>query len=350
MQNRLNRRSFIRNTSIIASALAAAPHAAFAIHSKRAMVGEVVGHGELKYRIDKHWGLQDPSKIPVRNCHEMVQDSIGRIILLTDHTKNNVILFDKTGRVLNTWGTEYPGAHGLTLTREGSDDFLFLTDTVRHQVFKTDMNGKVLKKIDYPKESGMYADKKQFLPTEVAVAPNGDFYVADGYGENHVIQYDFHGNYIRHFGGKGLEDHQFDCCHGIAVDTRGGTPTLLITSRSTQEMKRFTLQGKYLETIAIPGCWICRPVIKGDLLYLAVLGTKSWWEYDGLVIVLDQNNNIISAPGAEETNHGINGLQNVVYDGRTFMNPHDVCVDDDENLYVPQWYSGNSYPVKLDRI
>ncbi len=73
-----------------ASLLSLAPHAAFAIHHRSPVIGEVVGHGRYKYRVDKHWGLQDPSKIPVRNCHEMVQDSLGRIILLTDHTKTNV--------------------------------------------------------------------------------------------------------------------------------------------------------------------------------------------------------------------------------------------------------------------
>ena len=327
-----------------------APHAAFAIHHKTPYVGEIVGHGKLKYRIDKHWGLQDPTKIPVKNCHEMVQDGMGRLILLTDHTKNNLIFFDKNGRVLNTWGTEFPGAHGLTLVKEGREEFLFITDTVRHQVFKTTLHGQILMTIDYPVESGVYLDKKQFLPTEVAVAPNGDFYVADGYGENYIIHYDGSGNYLRHFGGKGTGHDQFDCCHGIAIDSRQDDATLLITSRSTQEIKRFSLDGDYLETIAVPGCWICRPVIKRDLLYMAVIGTKSWWEYDGVLIIMDKDNNVISAPGARETEIMQSSLAEIQYDGRTFMNPHDVCIDEDESLYVPQWFSGNSYPVKLERV
>ncbi len=351
MKNRLTRRSFFKGSIVATIGVACIPHASFAIHHGRTMVGEIVGQGKRRYRIDKHWGLQDPSKFPVKNCHEMVQDSIGRIILTTDHTRNNIIFFDKTGRILHTWGTEYPGAHGLTLSREGTEDFLFLTDTVRHQVYKTTMEGKVLMTLDFPREAGVYADARQYLPTEVAVAPNGDFYVADGYGENYIIQYDHNGRYVRHFGGKGSGKDQFDCCHGITVDDRYEQPTLLITSRSTQEIKRFTLDGDYLETISVPGCWICRPVIKGDLLYLAVLGTRSWWEYDGLLVIMDKENRLISAPGAEEPdNLGDVPIPDIVYDGRTFMNPHDVCVDDDDNLYVPQWFSGNSYPVKLERI
>jgi hypothetical protein len=40
----------------------------------------------------------------------------------------------------------------------------------------------------------------------------------------------------------------------------------------------------------------------------------------------------------------------VAYDNQTFMNPHDVCPDQDGNLYVPQWYSGKTYPIRLKRV
>ena len=40
-----------------------------------------------------------------------------------------------------------------------------------------------------------------FLP-KPSLLPNGDIYVADGYGKDFVIQYDYKGNYIRHFGGQ----------------------------------------------------------------------------------------------------------------------------------------------------
>lgn len=351
MKPHYSRRNFLRNSLVTTSALLATPHASFAIINKRSMVGEIVGHGEYRYRLDKHWGIQDPSNIPVRNCHEMVEDRTGRLIMTTNHTKNNIIIYDKQGVVLETWGHEYPGIHGLTLANEGSREVLYFSDTERHQVFKTTLDGRELLVLDYPRDSGVYQDANQYQPTEIAVAENGDIYVADGYGQNYIIQYDADGRYIRHFGGRGSEVDQFDCCHGITIDTRyPGEPTLLITSRSAQEFKRFSLEGEYLETIKVPGCWICRPVIHHDLLYFAVLGTRSWWEYDGLVIILDKENKIISAPGGQETDFINGAVAEIRYDGRSFMNPHDVCVDRDENLYIPQWFSGNTYPVKLERI
>ena len=116
-----------------------------------------------------------------------------------------------------------------------------------------------------------------FKPTEFAVSPYGDFYVADGYGLDYIIQYDFNGRYIRHFGGRGQDKNQFNCCHGVTVDYRNSNKkTLLITSRSNNEFKRFSMNGEWIETIKMPGCYICRQVIKNRILFFAVNVTKDW--------------------------------------------------------------------------
>ena len=51
-------------------------------HSK----GEIYGHNEMTYTINKNWGSLNPDKTPVNDCHEMIQDVKGRIILLTSGT------------------------------------------------------------------------------------------------------------------------------------------------------------------------------------------------------------------------------------------------------------------------
>jgi len=212
------------------------------------------------------------------------------------------------------------------------------------------MDGKVVLTIDYPKDAGIYSEQKEFVPTETVVASNGDILVADGYGKDYVIRYDQKGNYLNHFAGNGKEEHQVENAHGICIDNRDATPTLLVTSRRTQSFKRFSMDGKYMETIQVPGCSICRPVIKGDHLYFAVIVTKSWWDYDGMVAILDKNNKVVSYPGGSSPTYENEVLQVPISDGTTFLNPHDVCVDNDENIYVPQWLSGKTYPVRLERI
>lgn len=347
------RREFIKKSVLMAGASTIAPSIALANnHIKNNNSDIIVGHGDYRYKVDKTWGIQDPSRIPVNDCHEMVLDQSGKIYMTTTGIQNNnIIIYDKSGKVLDSWGKNFPGAHGLTISNEGEEEFLWITDPEIHKAFKTSLKGDILMTIDTPRETGLYPEDEMFKPTETAIGPNGDIYIADGYGENYIIQYTAKGEYIRHFGGKGQGVAEFDCCHGITIDTRNpANPTLLITSRAKQEFKRFTLDGKHLETIPLPGCAICRPVLHGDNLFFAVIVTKSWWAYDGILAILDKSNQVISFPGGSEPIYNNGRLVEPTYDDQTFLNPHDVLVDNDENLYVPQWYSGKTYPVKLIRV
>lgn len=350
MKNK-SRRNFIKKTTLLGGLSLAVPHFSFGIIHKKKMSGAIVGHGDFRYHVDKEWGVQDSSKIPVKDCHEMVQDRKGRLILATNHTRNNIIIYDRSGKVLDTWTLNASGTHGLTITEEGGEEFLFITDSDNHKVYKTTLDGKVIFELGTPPEINSYNSESTFNPTEVAVAPNGDFYVADGYGRNYIIRYNHKGEYLSHFGGKGKEADKFDCCHGVTLDSRdSANPTLLITSRTAHEYKRFTLDGQHQETIKLPGCWNCRPVIKGNYLYFAILVTQTWGSYDGLVAVLDNENKVLSFPGGTAPRYENGVLQAPESDYETFLNPHDVCIDNDENIYVPQWYSGRTYPVKLERV
>jgi hypothetical protein len=353
MKNNTNaRRDFLKKSAAMTGAGLIAPSFTFGSTHATKNPDKIVGHGDFKYTVDKEWGVQDPAKTPINDCHEMVMDSKGRLLMtVTGKNNHNILIYDQSGKVLDTWGTNFPGAHGLTITGEGNEQFLFITDPDINKVFKTTLDGKILMTFDPPKEFSGYTDASQFKPTETAIAPNGDIYIADGYGENYIIQYTSKGEYIRHFGGKGEGDSEFDCCHGVTIDLRNtAKPTLLITSRAKQEFKRFTMDGKHLETISLPGCSICRPVIHGDNIFFAVIVTESWGAYDGMIAILDKNNKIISFPGGSLPTYSNGVLEKPTYDGHTFLNPHDVFVDNDENLYVPQWYSGKTYPIKLNRI
>ena len=163
----------------------------------------IIGHNTHRYKIDMNWGALDSKFYPVNDCHEMVQDSKGRIILLTNHTQNNIIIYDKSGKLIEVWGTDFPGAHGLTLNVENGEDFLYIADNNRHEVIKTTIDGKVVLKIPFPKDSGKYKKLQQYIPTETAITPNGDIYVADGYGLQYILHYNQKGELLNVFGGRG---------------------------------------------------------------------------------------------------------------------------------------------------
>jgi hypothetical protein len=282
----------------------------------------------------------------------MVQDRSGRIYLLTNETRNNVLVYNKKGKLLDAWGTEYPGGHGLTLFDENGEEFLYICDNNRHQVIKTTLKGKVVMTLDYPKETGEYTKADEYIPTETTIAPNGDIYVSDGYGKDFIIQYDAKGRYIRHFGGRGTEARHLKNAHGICYDNRNPEhPLLIVTSREQNAFKRFTLEGKYIDTIDLPGAWVCRPVIKGDFLYAAVLQSNSrLWQQSGFVIILDKNNKVVSNLAGSDPVYSGELPQEMYQTVKVFQYPHDVCIDDEENIYVAQWNSAQVYPYKLTPV
>jgi len=313
--------------------------------------GPIYGHGNMRYRMDNAWAKADPMKNPVNDCHEMVQDAKGRILLLTNETKNNVLIFNKSGKLLDTWGHDFPGAHGLTLVNENGTEFLFITDTVKHQVYKTTMDGRILLTINVPLETGVYKKAEEFIPTETTIDTNGDIFIADGYGAQYTMHYDKNGKLINFWGGRGDGDEHFDNAHGILIDRRNPTPTLLITDRTRHCFKRFSMDGKLLDIIKLPGACVCRPVIKGDHLYAAVLRSPDLnHENSGFTTILDKNNKVVSNLGGTEPIYANGELQPMAQAEKIFLNPHDVCVDDDENLYVAQWASGKVYPYKFTRV
>jgi peptidylamidoglycolate lyase len=338
-----SRRKFLINTTLFSSTVI--------FNSCYGFENEFIGHGDFKFRVDKQWGNQDPLKYPVDHCHEMVMDNKNRVILTTTHAKNNILIYDRSGKILNNWSIGYNGAHGLTISDEGGEEFLFITDPDNNKFCKSTLDGKIIFEKTYPIEISDYTNSKQFKPTETVIADNGDIYVCDGYGLDYIIQYNRNGEYIRHFGGHGTKDDLFNCCHGITIDNRDPKKqTLLITSRTSNQFKRFTMDGKWIETVNLPGCYICRPVIKDKYLLFAVIITKDWSKYDGMIAILDKNNKVISMPGGNVPCYDNNAFLPPIYDNKTFYNPHDLCVDNDWNIYVPQWNSGKTYPMKLSRV
>jgi hypothetical protein len=70
----------------------------------------------------------------------------------------------------------------------------------------------------------------------------------------------------------------------------------------------------------------------------------------GFVTILDGRNRVVSNPGGTRPRYRQGELEPMVQAEPVFRHCHDVCVDEDKNLYVAQWNAGNTYPVRLVRI
>lgn len=145
-----------------------------------------------------------------------------------------------SGRHLRSWGTDrFVMPHGLTIDRQ---DNVWLTDVGLHQVFKFTPDGKLLLVIGEARVPG--ADRTHFdKPTDVAVLPDGSFYVADGYGNTRVVKFSPAGKYQFEWGRRGTGPGEFDLPHAIDTDARGH---VYVADRSNMRVQVFDSAGKFL--------------------------------------------------------------------------------------------------------
>jgi peptidylamidoglycolate lyase len=346
-----------RNCLTATSALLVAPYLAAQSKSAPEYHGLVVGQGDYRYRVNKLWSQADPIKTPVKDCHEMVQVSDGRLFLLTNHKQNNVIIYGLNGEVLGQWTLGMSAAHGLTVHREADGrEFLYITDS-SGRVVKTTLEGEILLELATPLALAVYKPGELYSPTETAVGPNGDIYVADGYGSQFILRYSSAGKFIGKFGGRStqpINPGKFMQAHGIALDTRSGSPLLVVTERLRNEFNWFTLEGVHVRGVYLPGAYVSRPVIHGQLLYSGVcFGAKPddyrSWQGRGFVTILDAKDRVVSKPGGQPPVYENGRLKVMLQAEPVFHNCHDVCVDKSGDLYVCQWNSDSVYPYKLER-
>ncbi|CAD5211293.1 unnamed protein product [Bursaphelenchus xylophilus] len=111
---------------------------------------------------------------------------------------NTITIIDPTdGKIVREHGAnQFYMPHGLTIDH---DDNIWLTDVGRHQVIKLNKDFQPIFTLGEKMVPG--DDNTHFCkPTDVAVAKNGEFFVADGYCNSRVMKFDKEGNFIGSFG------------------------------------------------------------------------------------------------------------------------------------------------------
>jgi hypothetical protein len=357
MKSPSNRRSILTQSALALGSAFSAPWIRAASKTDPTD-GLVIGHGDFRYRVEKGWSKADAAKHPVRDCHEMVQAADGRLFLLTNEKANNVLVYNTDGTLDDAWTFGWSGAHGLTLHRDADgSEHLYATDTSGGRVVKASLSGDIELELPHPAKVGAYRETDAYRPTETAVGPNGDIYVADGYGSQWILRFDAKGNFISKFGGKSTQPvnaGKFIQAHGVALDTRGEESLLVCTARIRNEFHWFTLEGQFVRTVYLPGAYVSRPVISGQHLYSGVcFGTFEndfrMWQGRGFVTVLDDQDRVVSNPGGRAPEYRDGKLVQLIQDQPVFKNCHDVCVDRAGDLYACQWNSDRVYPFKLHR-
>ena len=341
----MKRRTFLKraSASVAAGAAPAFLHATDKADSKN----PVLGFDDTKYECLHNWG-ELPKTLRWETTHGVTIDAAGLIYIVHQGhggtVMDTVVVFDPEGKYVRSFGKEYyPGGHGIDLRKEGQEEFLYLTDIHNRQVVKTTLRGAVVWKMGFPKEAMLggkpvYQKIDQYRPTNVAFAPDGGFYVADGYGSNCVHQYDKDAKHVRTWGGVGGATGKFRTPHGIWFDNRPGrTPAVVVADRANARLQYFTPDGKPIERETVTD--VLFPAhfdIRGDMLLVPDLHAR--------VSLFDRFNQKIIHLGYDEAwtaqvkdeKRGIRDDPKKWLPGK-FVHPHDACFDARGNIFVVEW-------------
>jgi hypothetical protein len=304
------------------------------------------GSGKATYTLDENWGkLPDGMKYGL-GC-AIVVDSKDRIIVTSRSANPCVAIFGKDGALVETWDKQFAEgvgfttgqvaatAHGLYLSKEGDQEFLYWTENVAgpanmqigKRVYKTDMKGKVLYTLGNVEKESATTQKFNFTnPTDVAVAPNGDVYVVDGYGSQILARFDKNFKHIKTIGGNGTEHGKFRTCHGIWIRTLGKEPEVYVADRANNRLEVFSLDLEYKRTI---------PGVRLPCCFYQHDGQIYVPELDARVSIFDADDKVVAQLGDGQKEKA--DINKGPSHPDKFGFPHALTVSSTGDLYVLEW-------------
>jgi sugar lactone lactonase YvrE len=291
---------------------------------------------------------------------DVAVDSIGRVYLFC-RAAHPVLVYESDGRFVRSWGEGLftMRAHGITVA---PDDTIWFTDDGDHTVRRFTSDGRLLQAIG---TSGVASDTGYDgtsvtsiarggppfnRPTNLAVAPNGDLYVSDGYGNARVHHFSADGELRGSWGGPGTGPGQFMIPHGVAVHPDG---RVFVCDRENDRVQIFSPDGEFL------GQWtdVQRPTkLVFDRRGLAIVAELTWRK--GLrsfrngpisrhrpsrIAMVDPSGTVIARLGDAGPIDETWGAADPCRAGN-FCAPHGLALDPNGDLYVAEvtWTIGAS--------
>lgn len=342
-----HRRSFLQTLTTAIAGVSAAPY----LITSRSYAKNVVGTDEHTYEI-QHQCVHLPSQYSWQTTHNVAVDAENNLYVIHEGRSNlkdhpSIFVFDETGKFIRAFGNQFQGGgHGIEVRTEGREQFLYVAAYQQVKSFaKLSLTGDIIWEKRAPTEAKIYHPdeatnpaqvwgRDRFMPTNFAFLPNGEFFLADGYGAFYIHHYDKDGKWLSAFGGAGDGTGKFNTPHGLWIDDRDpNAPVIVVTDRAHNTLQLFDLQGNYLRTIT--GFGLPANVdSQGDLLMVPELKAR--------VSLLDKDYKVVATLGSGveriEADSGFKIRQDEsAWEQGRFVHPHDACFDLKGNIYVAEW-------------
>jgi DNA-binding beta-propeller fold protein YncE len=295
---------------------------------------------EFGYSADDRWAKLPPGR-RWAEVAAVACDPRDRVFVFS-RAEHSVMVFDRDGSLKYSWGEgQFARPHGIHI---GQDDSVWCTDDSDHTVRKFTPDGKLLLTLGAsgkPSDTGATsvdfrtikrAGPPFHYPTNIAIAPDGNIYVADGYGNARIHKFGPDGRLLFSWGEPGAGQGQFRIPHGIAI---GDDSTLYVADRENSRIQLFAPDGKYLtewNDVARP----CQVFVRRDQVFVAELGYRAgMWPgtsapttnaTGGRISVFDRRGKLAARWGGGD----------VPCSPGDFFAPHDICVDSHGDIYVAE--------------
>jgi DNA-binding beta-propeller fold protein YncE len=346
---RLTRRDFL-STSLTAGAAAATLALPEVSPAQETKAPVRLGTGRWTYEAVPSWGKL-PAGMKYGHGCGIVVDGQDRIYVTSRSSNPAVAVFDPAGQLLETWGADFAdkvgytpqqvveSAHCIYWSREKDGDFFYFTENAGkdgkdpafgRRVYKTDLKGKILFEIGNVTKEGSTAQKFEWTnPTDVAVAPNGDIYVVDGYGSQRVTHFDKDFKEIKTIGKRGKGKAEFNTCHGVWVSTLNNEPEVYIADRHNARVQVFDLDLKFKRIVPGETRMPCCFYQHNGHLYIPDLA--------GVVTIMDPADKAVAHLGDGKMWDGTTDKPDNQTNPALFATPHALGVDSKGDFYVVEW-------------
>jgi DNA-binding beta-propeller fold protein YncE len=234
-----------------------------------ALSAELKSGPALAHKVVKDWA-QLPKGWNFGECSGVAVDRNDNVWVF-NRGAHPVIQFDKSGKMLQAWGDNMiVSSHGIRVDNDGN---VWGIDVKGHVVMKFTASGKLQMllgrqmALGRPSTAGTNDSKDAFNePTGIALAPNGDFYVSDGYVNSRVIKFNREGEYLTHWGKKGTGNGEFNLVHDVTLDSTG---RVYVADRTNERVQIFDSGGKFLGKWTDVGApWGLQYVARENAIYM----------------------------------------------------------------------------------
>jgi len=214
----------------------------------------IVGSGKYTYEVHDDWAkLPEGWTMPAAAVTVDAEDRVYCFNRTPDHP---VVVFDRDGNYLSHWGA---GLFAFPHTiRVDKHDHLWLVDRDHGQMYQFTLTGSLLRTIGtkgFRSDTGTtelsstaytkitHSGGPFNLPTDIDVAPSGEMFMTDGYGNARVHKFAADGTHLFSWGEPGSGPGQFMLPHGVWIDRRG---RVLVCDRENDRVQIFDQAGKLL--------------------------------------------------------------------------------------------------------